>query len=251
MQPPPDHTTPPQEALSTREISVVFGGLVAVNEVDLSLAKGEILGLIGPNGAGKTTLLNAISGFVKTSNGSVSLRGRDITNWSADRRARNGLARSFQGTRLFGNLTVLENVEAGALGGGLRRRPARARAEQLLTRTGLANYRNGQARTLSAGDQHRLGVMRALALNPAFLLLDEPAAGLNEVESDELVHTVRWIRDTFECGILIIDHDMAVIMPLCERIQVLNYGTTICIGTPDEVRADSAVIEAYLGTRER
>jgi branched-chain amino acid transport system ATP-binding protein len=240
-------SSPSDQLLQVERVEVRFEGVLALKAVDLEVRPGEILGLIGPNGAGKTTLLNAISGFVTLHAGRVLLDGSDVTKWKPHRRARRGLARSFQATRLFPDLTVMEHVEAAALAATRSRAEARSPAVELLQRIHLADHADARARTLSAGDQHRLGVLRALAIGPRYLLLDEPAAGLNEAESEELVAFVRGIRDDFGCGVLVIDHDMRVIMPLCERIQVLNYGGSIAIGTPEEIRSDPKVITAYLG----
>ena len=237
--------------LETLGVTVRFEGVTALEEVDLAIESGDILGLIGPNGAGKTTLLNVISGFVAEEAGKVLLDSVDVTGWTAEARARAGLGRSFQAVRLFESLTVLENLETGALcRGGRRRREAAEAALALLERVDLAHMADREARTLPAGDRRLIGVLRALATDPDFLLLDEPAAGLNEAESDELVSAIRRIRDDFGCAVLIVDHDMRVIMPLCERIQVLNFGRTIALGDPDEVRTDPAVVEAYLGTTD-
>jgi branched-chain amino acid transport system ATP-binding protein len=235
--------------LEARGLCVHFGGVRAVDGVDLELRKGEILGLIGPNGAGKTTLVNALSGFEKPSAGKVYLSGADVTGWAPHRLARRGLARTFQSVRLFPGLTVLENVELGGVGVGMRRPAARAAARELLDRLGLAERADSLATGLPHGLERRLGMLRALASKPAFLLLDEPAAGLNERESDELVQALTLIRDDFSCGLVVIEHDMRVIMRLCERIQVLDYGKTISIGSPLEVRSDPAVLTAYLGRR--
>lgn len=238
------------DTLVGRGITVRFDGLVALSEVDLVLHPHEILGLIGPNGAGKTTLVNVLTGYVKPTRGRVLLAGGDVTDMTPPARVRRGLARSFQGTRLFRSLTALENVEAGALATGAGRRQARDHALLLLARFGLEGRAKHRAGSLPAGDQRRLGVARALAVDPRFLLLDEPAAGLNEIESNELVSTIRDVRDEFGCAILVIDHDMRVIMPLCERIQVLNFGRTIAIGAPEGIRSNPAVIAAYLGRQE-
>lgn len=240
-----------EQTLEARGVDVRFEGVLALKGVDLELHPGEILGLIGPNGAGKTTLLNSISGFVALQAGRVFLDGADVTRWKPHRRARKGLARSFQATRLFPDLTVMEHVEAAALVATRSRSSARASALELLERMQLARRADVRAGTLAAGDQHRLGVLRALATKPRYLLLDEPAAGLNEAESEELVTFVRSIRDDFGCGVLVIDHDMRVIMPLCERIQVLNYGESIATGDPDTIRSDPKVITAYLGAHAK
>ncbi len=237
------------ELLEARGLKVHFGGVHAVDGVDLTIRKGEILGLIGPNGAGKTTLVNALSGFQRPTAGTVLLDGADVTGWSPHRLARLGLARTFQAVRLFPDLTVLENVELGGVGVGMRRPAARRWARDLLERLSLDDKASLYATGLPHGLERRLGIVRALAAKPAFLLLDEPAAGLNEQESDELVDSLSLIRDDFSCALMVIEHDMRVIMRLCERIQVLDYGKTISIGTPAEVRSDPAVLTAYLGRR--
>ena len=237
--------------LETRGVRVHFEGVKALDEVDLALHPGEILGLIGPNGAGKTTLVNVLTGFQRPSAGAIVLDGRDVTKLPAHRRARLGLARTFQSVRLFDGLTVLENVEVGGLGVGLPRRLARSRAHELLALLRLAERSEEKAGSLPHGDERRLGIARALAMEPTFLLLDEPSAGLDEKETDVLMATIGRIRDEAGCGVLVIEHDMRLIMGLCERIQVLDHGKTIRVGTPDEVRADPAVITAYLGEPAR
>jgi ABC-type branched-subunit amino acid transport system ATPase component len=240
---------PGTDLLQARGLAVHFGGVHAVDGVDLVLRKGEILGLIGPNGAGKTTLVNALSGFQKPSAGTVTMNGVDVTGWSPHRLARHGLARTFQSVRLFPGLTVLENIELGGVGVGMRRPAARRWARELLERLGLADKAENYATGLPHGLERRLGIVRALAAKPTFLMLDEPAAGLNEQESDDLVASLTLIRDDFSCALTVIEHDMRVIMRLCERIQVLDYGKTISVGTPAEVRVDPLVLTAYLGRR--
>ncbi len=239
------------DLLEGEGVCVYFEGVKAVDEVDFVLRRGEIVGLIGPNGAGKTTLVNVITGFQAPTAGTVRLRGTDVVGWPPFRLARAGLARTFQNIRLFGDLTVLENVEVGAVGMGLHRPVARRQARELLETMRLAAKERERASALPHGDERRLEIARALATDPTFLLLDEPAAGLNEVESDVLVDTIRELRDRLGCGVLVIEHDMRVIMRLCERIQVLDHGRTIANGTPEEVRANPAVVEAYLGTRRK
>jgi len=233
--------------LQARDVKVHFAGVKAVDGVDLDLAKGEILGLIGPNGAGKTTMVNALTGFAALTAGSVRLAGRDVTGSGAHRLARGGLLRTFQNVRLFPKLTVLENIEVGGCGVGVSRKAARRRAAELLEDFGLAHRGASLASGLPHGEERRIGILRALASDPDVLLLDEPAAGLNEAESDDLVATLRRARETFGCGLMVIEHDMRVIMNLCERIQVLDYGRTLSVGTPEEIRSDDAVLTAYLG----
>jgi branched-chain amino acid transport system ATP-binding protein len=233
--------------LHASDVHVHFAGVRAVDGVDLSLQPRHILGLIGPNGAGKTTLVNALSGFQPLTAGTVRLGGIDVSDWPPDRRAVLGLGRTFQNVRLFPALTVYENVEAGAVGIGLPRRQAREQAWLLLDRFDLASVAHLDASALSQGQERRLGIARALAARPRLLLLDEPAAGLNEHESEELAETLLRVRDEFELGLLLIEHDMRVIMGICEQIQVLDYGKTIALGTGPEIRAHEAVISAYLG----
>ena len=229
-------------------VGVHFEGVKAVDEVNLELRAGEILGLIGPNGAGKTTLVNALSGFQRPSRGHVFLGESDVTGVAPHRLARMGLTRTFQAVRAFGDISVFENVESAALSVFRRRSSADAFVWSLLESVGLADRADELASSLPYGDERRLGLIRALATKPRFLLLDEPAAGLNEVESRQLVHVIARIRDEHGCGILVIEHDMALIMRVCDRVHVLNYGRTISEGTPAEVQTDRAVIEAYLGT---
>jgi ABC-type branched-subunit amino acid transport system ATPase component len=237
------------DTLEARGLSVHFAGLRAVDEVDLTVYPGEILGLIGPNGAGKTTIVNALTGFQRPTAGRIELEGVDVTNWSANRLARNGVCRTFQAVRLFPELTVLENVQMGAVGVGASHREAARRTEALVELMQLETVADRPASAIPHGQERRVGIARALATEPKFLLLDEPGAGLNEGESTDLVASLRRIRTEFGCALAVIEHDMGLIMRLCERIQVMDYGKTIAIGTPTEVARDPAVLEAYLGSK--
>jgi branched-chain amino acid transport system ATP-binding protein len=228
--------------------SVDFGGVHALTELDLQLQVGEIVGLIGPNGAGKTTAINVLSGYVPQHSGRTQLDEQEINSWAPYRRARAGVARTFQGARLFANLSVSENLCAGALGVGASGAKAARTARRLLERAELADRACQLAGVLSHGESRKVAVLRALAGSPTFLLLDEPAAGLNESESDELQDFLRGIRDDFGCGLLVVEHDMRLVMSLCDRLQVLDYGRTIFQGTPERAQQDPAVLTAYLGT---
>jgi branched-chain amino acid transport system ATP-binding protein len=233
--------------LRAHAIHVAFDGVHAVSDVDLTLAKDETLGLIGPNGAGKTTLVNALTGFQRLTGGRVELDGVDVTGWSPARLSVAGLVRTFQGVRVFPNLTVLENIEVGALKHVKKRATARRRAVEGVGVMGLEDVASVPAGALSHGTQRRLAMARAFAAAPKYLLLDEPAAGLSEGESDALVQTIRWFHGSADAGVLIIEHDMRVIMDVCDRLHVLDFGKTLMVGTPDEVRSDANVITAYLG----
>jgi len=234
-------------SLITESIRVQFGGLRAIDGVNLELPQDSILGLIGPNGAGKTTLVNVLSGFQPPASGRVLLGSTEITHWVPHRRARHGIARTFQGTRLFGALTVRENVEAAGLGLKLSPRAARIEATQVLSDMNLTEHEDIPAASLPYGGERRVAIARALIGRPRFLLLDEPAAGLNELESDELLEGLRALQARIGCGLLIIEHDMNLIMRLCPLIHVLDYGKTLALGTPQEVQHNPEVVRAYLG----
>jgi ABC-type branched-subunit amino acid transport system ATPase component len=237
-----------EDQLEARDVRVHFEGVKAIDGIDVTVDRTEIFGLIGPNGAGKTTLVNVLSGFQTPTTGTITLAASDVTGLLPHQLARRGVARTFQNVRLFKRLGVLENVEAGAVGVGMGSREARSWANEALDSVGLGQWPRLDAGALPHGLQRRLGIARALATKPKFILLDEPAAGLDEGESDDLVETLREIHRRFECGVLIIEHDMRVIMALCDRVQVLDYGKTISMGPPAEVRSDPAVLAAYLGT---
>lgn len=250
MQEPPDTSGEGRDGmrLTAESVEVSFAGLKAIDRVDVQVERGEILGLIGPNGAGKTTLVNVLTGFQRPTAGRVLLNGTDVTKHSPERRARLGIARTFQGGRLFSHLTVLENVALGAVGLGKSQRDATRKANQLLEMVGLLDRSAEPAQGLPHGDERKVGIARALAGEPEFVLLDEPAAGLNDGESAELVEALRDIRSSLNVGILLIEHNVWLVMTVCHRTQVLDYGKTIAVGAPDEIRSDPAVIAAYLGT---
>jgi branched-chain amino acid transport system ATP-binding protein len=235
-------------ALEAREISVEFAGLRALDGVSLRLEPGEILGLIGPNGSGKTTLVNVITGQIAPSEGRVLCDGDDITGLPPPRVAARGIARSFQIVRLFRHLTVRENVEAGAIARGLRRPAAGRLADRLLGDFGLSARADDFAGSLSYGDERRVEIARALAAAPTFLLLDEPAAGMNEAETERLLALLAALPQAQGLGLLIIDHDIPLIMQLCHRLHVLASGRTIAEGDVETVRRSPEVIAAYLGS---
>ena len=228
-----------------------FAGVQALRGVTLRLREGAVVGLIGPNGSGKTTFLNCVSGVFAPSSGGVSLDGVPIGGRPAHDLAGRGVVRTFQNVRLFEGLTVLQNVQVSAVAAGkVKRRRSRDYARSVLDRLGLAELEDRYAGTLSYGDQRRLEIARALAASPRFLLLDEPAAGMNEAESDELREAIDSIRGERGCGVLVVDHDLRLIMRLCEHIYVLNEGVLISEGKPEAVRSDPAVLAAYIGEEE-
>jgi branched-chain amino acid transport system ATP-binding protein len=228
-------------------VSRSYAGVQALRDVSLTLERGEVVGLIGPNGAGKSTLVNILSGFDRPDTGTVELAGQDVTRWSPHRRGRSGLARTFQHSHAFRSLSVRENVEVSALGVGAVPREASRRAAALLERLGLDGHAETAASSLAHGDERRLGVARALATEPSFVLLDEPAAGLPEAEVPDFAALVRSIASEHDAGVLLIDHNIALIMGTCERIQVLDRGRVLAQGAPAEIRANLDVAAAYLG----
>jgi len=248
--------------LSLENLTVAFGGLVAVSDFSLQLFSGDLVGLIGPNGAGKTTVFNLITGQYRPTKGRIIFQGKDITGFSPDVVTTVGIARTFQNIRLFGNLTVLENVLVSfhvrlqssflapmfSLPSYWREeRAIREEAYELLKAVGLADATKEEAQSLPYGEQRRLEIARALATHPSLLLLDEPAAGMNPQETQELMRFIQKIRDDFNLSIFLIEHDMKVVMGICERIAVMDFGMKIAEGTPEEIRNNPRVIEAYLG----
>jgi branched-chain amino acid transport system ATP-binding protein len=240
---------PGHAALVAEGIRVHYDGVRAVDGVDLHLEEGQIMGLIGPNGAGKTTFMNAISRFVALTGGRVVIAGQDVTRWPPHRLMRCGMVRTFQEVATFPALTVFENVELGALGAGLSRRAARQRSWALLEAFHLEDSAGLAASALAHGAERRLGIARAVATEPRFLLLDEPAAGLDDAESLALAETIMRIRDDRGCAVLLVEHDMRIIFRVCEAIQVLDFGKTLTVGSPEEIRSNSRVIAAYLGEK--
>ena len=251
--------------LDVRNLGIDFGGLTAVDSFNITIGPTEISGLIGPNGAGKTTIFNLLTGVYQPTRGSVLVNGIDIKGMPIHKVNKLGIARTFQNIRLFTDMTALDNVKVSMHNNikcsfieSLLHLPsfkkseekANERAMELLEFMGLAEFADVKAGSLPYGVQRRLEIVRALATTPSIILLDEPAAGMNPSETAELMHQIRRIRDTFHIAIFLIEHDMNLVMNVCEAIAVVNYGRIIAKGTPEEIRSNPAVIEAYLGKEE-
>ena len=271
MVPVPSYSIVPERdvgeipVLETRHLSIEFGGLKAVDDFNLTIGKTEIAGLIGPNGAGKTTVFNLLTKVYEPTSGAVLINGKDLHGMSIVQASRLGIARTFQNIRLFDKMTVEENVRIGLhnqirydMFTGILRLPRywkqekhqHERALELLEIFGMQDLADERAGSLPYGAQRRLEIVRALATDPKLLLLDEPAAGMNPHETEELMENIAKIRDRFGIAILLIEHDMSLVMGVCEGICVLNFGRIIAKGTADEIQANPAVIEAYLGKRK-
>ncbi len=249
--------------LDLNQVTVQFGGLKAVSDVSLQIHTGELVGLIGPNGAGKTTVFNLITGVYRPTMGSIRFANKAVSGQRPYKITARGIARTFQNIRLFGSLTVFDNVRAACnlhlrhgISQALLRGPKFSREEadiegqvmELLEIFGLEKERDNHCRSLPYGDQRRLEIVRALATKPKLLLLDEPAAGMNPTEKAELMKLIRFTQEKFGLAVLLVEHDMKVVMGICQRIVVLDYGKKIAEGPPEEIRCNPKVIAAYLGT---
>ena len=272
MVPVPSHSIVPERdlgkmpVLECQHLGIDFGGLTAVNEFNLTVGQTEIAGLIGPNGAGKTTVFNLLTKVYQPTRGTILLNGKDTHGMSIAQANRAGIARTFQNTRLFNNLSVEDNVKIGLhnqvrypMWDGMFRLPkfwkqeklAHESAMELLSIFDMQDLAGHEAGSLPYGAQRRLEIVRALATNPSLLLLDEPAAGMNPSETAELMENIVKIRDTFHIAIMLIEHDMNLVMGICEGICVLNFGQIIAKGTAEEIQANPKVIEAYLGSQKK
>lgn len=248
--------------LELEKVTIKFGGLTAVSDFDLRIEPEELVGLIGPNGAGKTTAFNLITGVYQPTSGNISFDGRPTRDCKPFVLAKRGISRTFQNIRLFGSMSVFDNVrtavqvhrshgirDALLRGAGFRKGEAevRERVMELLKIFGLEGVHETHGKSLPYGDQRRLEIVRALATKPRLLLLDEPAAGMNPTEKQELMELIRFVQDKFKIAVMLVEHDMKVVMGICQRIAVLDYGRKIAEGTPDEIRKNPKVIAAYLG----
>ena len=251
--------------LETHHLGINFGGLTAVDEFSLTVGRTEIAGLIGPNGAGKTTVFNLLTNVYQPTKGAIMLDGKSTARKTTAQVNRMGIARTFQNIRLFNNMTVLDNIKVGLhnsieqpliasitrlFGYGASEKKSREEALQLLDFFGMADMADMQAGSLPYGAQRRLEIARALATHPGIILLDEPAAGMNPSETSELMENIRRIRDEFQIAVMLIEHDMNLVMNICEGICVLDHGKIIAKGSPEEIKANPAVIEAYLGKKK-
>ena len=248
--------------LKAENLTILFGGLKAVDNFSIEIKEGELVGLIGPNGAGKTTVFNMLTGVYVPTSGKVYLRGKDVTTLSPHKRVEIGISRTFQNIRLFKRMSVLENVKLssnvhmnyGIFDGIFKTKKyfdqedkATAEAMEILEDLGLAEYKDELAQNLPYGKQRKLEIARALASKPSILCLDEPAAGMNPIETEELMETIKIVREKYKTAILLIEHDMKLVMGICEWIKVLCFGKEIASGTPEEIKNNPEVISAYLG----
>ncbi|MFI3141534.1 MAG: ABC transporter ATP-binding protein [Clostridia bacterium] len=261
----PERDVDKEPVLVAERLGIQFGGLKAVDEFDIAIGKTEICGLIGPNGAGKTTVFNLLTKVYQPTSGTILLDGKDTNGMSTVQVNKSGIARTFQNIRLFDKLSVEDNLKIGlhnqikyGVGTGIFRLPKYWKKEkemdkkvdELLAIFDMGHLKHDEAGSLPYGAQRRLEIIRALATNPKLLLLDEPAAGMNPSETADLMNTIRKIRDEFQIAIMLIEHDMNLVMGVCEGICVLNFGRIIAKGTPEEIQSNPAVIEAYLGTKK-